>query len=241
MDLLDYYRSNLQYIRGLAAEFAVEFPKIAGRLSLSEFECQDPYIERLLEGTAFLSAQVEKKLDEGYYYFLESVLNSMTPHALYPIPSGGVLELMLNYNHEKVREGLMLEAGTRFDAAIPTINTPCRFSSLIPIPLVPFSLTGVEYITRDLSSFGINNPQGVSALHLICAAPGGNALAFLDELQFFINLPEAEASLLQRQIMQDTLGVYVRHNDGSFVPVTGISFDLPMSIDSSISHDLLSR
>lgn len=239
MDLLDYYQTNLQYIRGLAAEFAAEFPKIASRLSLSEFACQDPYIERLLEGTAFLSAQVEKKLDEGYYGFLESVLNSLTPHALYPIPSGGVLELTLNDNHEKVREGLKLEAGTLFDAAIPSIHTPCRFSSLIPIPLTPFSLTGAEYITRDLSSFGVNNPQGLAALHLTCAAQGGNSLSFPDELLFFINLPEAEASLLQRQIMQDTLGVYVRQGEEAFVPVSGVSFELPMSRGGSLVHDKL--
>lgn len=96
MELLDYYRDNLTYIRDLAAEFSVEFPKIAGRLGLGEFECGDPYIERLLEGTAFLSAQVEKKLDESYFNLLESVLNSLAPSALYPIPSGAVLELALN-------------------------------------------------------------------------------------------------------------------------------------------------
>ncbi len=60
MDFLDYYRENLGYLRTLGAEFAAEFPKIAARLDLSAFECQDPYVERLLEGTAFLAARVEK-------------------------------------------------------------------------------------------------------------------------------------------------------------------------------------
>ena len=66
-DFLDYYSDNLSFIRKLGAEFAREYPKIASRLDLSSLECQDPFIERLLEGTAFLSARVEKKLDDGSY------------------------------------------------------------------------------------------------------------------------------------------------------------------------------
>ena len=52
--LLDYYNRELQYLRELGGEFARQFPKIAGRLGLDAFECADPYVERLLEGFAFL-------------------------------------------------------------------------------------------------------------------------------------------------------------------------------------------
>ena len=55
--LLDFYNRELLYIRELGGEFAREFPKIAGRLGLDEFECADPYVERLLEGFAFLAAR----------------------------------------------------------------------------------------------------------------------------------------------------------------------------------------
>ena len=66
-EFLDYYSSNLSFLRKSSAEFASEFPKIASRLDISGLECLDPFVERLLEGTAFLSARVEKKLDDGYY------------------------------------------------------------------------------------------------------------------------------------------------------------------------------
>ena len=46
--LLDYYNRELQYVREMGGEFAREYPKIAGRLGLEEFECADPYVERLL-------------------------------------------------------------------------------------------------------------------------------------------------------------------------------------------------
>jgi type VI secretion system protein ImpG len=58
--LLDLYNIELRHLRETAAEFGRDFPKIAGRLSLdleAKEACQDPYVERLLEGFAFLSAR----------------------------------------------------------------------------------------------------------------------------------------------------------------------------------------
>ncbi|MDR2245096.1 MAG: type VI secretion system baseplate subunit TssF [Treponema sp.] len=229
MELLDYYRDNLTYIRNLASEFSSEFPKIAGRLGLGEFECEDPYIERLLEGTAFLSARVEKKLDEGYYRLVESVLNSIAPSALYPIPSGAVVELAVNSGNEKVRSGAVLPAGTAVDVAIPTINTLCRFSTLEDTRLSHFVVEEAEYITRNLSDYGVNASQGYAGLRIKLS--GAGAMAATDHLCFYINLAEADASLLLRQIMQETMAVYVRGGDKErFESLSGFSLDMPLAI-----------
>jgi type VI secretion system VasI/ImpG family protein len=229
MELLDYYRDNLTYIRNLASEFAVEFPKIAGRLGLGEFECEDPYIERLLEGTAFLSARVEKKLDEGYYRLLESVLNSIAPSVLYPIPSGAVVELTVNSGNEKVRSGTVLPAGTAVDLVIPTINTPCRFSTLEDASLSPLMVEEAEYITRNLSDFGVVVSQGFAGLRIKLSAAGAT-VPNMNQMTFFINLAEADASLLLRQIMQETQAVYVRNGDTDrFEPLSGFSFAMPLA------------
>ena len=59
--LVAYYNSELRHVREMAAEFAREFPKIAGRLALDRDAkeiCPDPYVERLLEGFAFLTARM---------------------------------------------------------------------------------------------------------------------------------------------------------------------------------------
>lgn len=62
--LLHYYNIELQHLREMGTEFSREFPKVAGRLGLEGFECADPYVERLLEGFAFLAARVHLKLDD---------------------------------------------------------------------------------------------------------------------------------------------------------------------------------
>jgi type VI secretion system VasI/ImpG family protein len=240
MELLDYYRDNLSYLRNLAAEFAAEFPKIAGRLGLGEFECEDPYIERLLEGTAFLSARVEQKLDEGYNNLLESVLNSLSPNALYPLPAGAVLELALNYGNEQVRSGAALPAGTVLDAFIPTINTPCTFSTLEDAFISPLAVTEAEYITRSLSDFEINNPQGLAGLRIKLAPAAGAVLSFPDRLSFYINMAEADASALLRQIMNETAALYMRRGETDrFVPFSGFSVAMPLASGVKLFPDQL--
>ncbi|MDR3115956.1 MAG: type VI secretion system baseplate subunit TssF [Treponema sp.] len=238
MELLDYYRDNLTYLRNLAAEFAAEFPKIAGRLGLGEFECEDPYIERLLEGTAFLSARVEKKLDEGYRNLLESVLNSVAPSALYPIPAGAVLELILNYSNEQVRAGVTLAAGTKLDAFIPTINIPCTFSTVEDRIISSLAVSEAEYITRSLSDFDINNPQGLAGLRIKFTAAGGMGSSFPKRLTFYINLSEADASLLLRQVMHETVALYVRSREmDRFVPLSGVTVDMPLAAGTKLFPD----
>jgi type VI secretion system VasI/ImpG family protein len=237
MDLLDYYRDNLNYLRGLSSEFAAEFPKIARRLLLSEFDCEDPYIERLLEGTAFLAAKVEKKLDDGYYPFLESVLNSVAPSAVYPIPSGAVLELAVNMGDENIRRGTALKAGTVFETVIPGINTPCRFSCAEDSPLASFSLSLAEYLP-NVVSLGIKNAEAESALHLQFSAPSGAVLSLTDTIQLFLNLSEADASLVLRLLAHDTAGVYIK-NSGSedYQALSGIGFGIPVAAGENLfSH-----
>jgi type VI secretion system VasI/ImpG family protein len=233
MDFLDYYRGNLYYIRALSAEFAAEFPKIAGRLSLSEFDCQDPYIERLLEGTAFLAAKTEKKLDDGYYGFLESILNSISPSSVYPIPSGGVLEVSLNSGAENAGD-LEVKAETLFSAGIPSINTPCRFSSLETVTLNTFRVSDTRYIFRNLSEFDIKEPRAASALHIKISSIGGGDFSIEGDIRFFFNVAEADVSLLFRLLAHDVVSVYAKTGGGSFQRLRDAQFDLPVSLGGTI-------
>ena len=61
--LLRYYNRELQHLNEMGAEFAKEFPKIAGRLGMESLPVADPYVERLIEGFAFLAARVQLKID----------------------------------------------------------------------------------------------------------------------------------------------------------------------------------
>src|SRR6185295_9765854 len=72
--ILRYYNRELQHVREMGAEFAREYPKIAGRLGLEGIEVADPYVERLLEGFAYLSARVQLKVDAEFPAFTQHLL-----------------------------------------------------------------------------------------------------------------------------------------------------------------------
>src|SRR3954470_15481956 len=90
--LLRYYGRELQFMREVGAEFARDFPKIAGRLGLEGFECADPYVERLLEGFAFLAARIQLKIDAGYPRITQHLLETIYPGYLAPIPSMAMVQ-----------------------------------------------------------------------------------------------------------------------------------------------------
>ena len=86
---LDYYEEELAHIRVLATEFAALHPAVARNLSLDTVPCPDPYVERLLEGVAFLAARTRLKLDAEGSRFARAVLDALYPDLVAPAPAVG--------------------------------------------------------------------------------------------------------------------------------------------------------
>src|SRR3954447_23159569 len=106
--LLNYYNRELAHLRETGAEFAREFPKIAGRLALEEFTCADPYVERLLEGFAFLAARVHLKLDAEFPRFTQSLLEAASPPYRGPTPSMVVAQLRRSSVEGSLNDGMLV-------------------------------------------------------------------------------------------------------------------------------------
>ena len=83
-NLLRHYNEELTHLREVAGEFAQEFPKIAARLSLDGLEVTDPYVERLLEGFAFLAARIQLKIDAEHPRFIQHLLETVAQLRLLP-------------------------------------------------------------------------------------------------------------------------------------------------------------
>ena len=71
---LRYYDDELRHLRDVAWEFAQEHEKIGSRLALDQNGCGDPYVERLMEGFAFLAARIQRKLDDEFPSFTTHLL-----------------------------------------------------------------------------------------------------------------------------------------------------------------------
>ena len=77
--IIDLYNEELLHLRSEAAEFAREYPDRAAALALDDKRVEDPYVERLLEGVAFLAARVRLKLDAQYPLFTQQLLDVLFP------------------------------------------------------------------------------------------------------------------------------------------------------------------
>ena len=144
--LLAYYNRELQYVRQLGGEFAKQFPKIAGRLGLDSFECADPYVERLLEGFAFLAARVQLKIDSEFPRFTENLLEMVYPHYLAPTPSMAVVHFEPNYRQGNLSDGFLIPRGTSLRSNVaPGEQTPCVYHTAHDVSLWPLEITSISH------------------------------------------------------------------------------------------------
>src|SRR5207237_5952455 len=113
--LLNLYNVELRHLREMAGEFAREYPKIAGRLTLdrdAKEACPDPYVERLLEGFAWLAARVHLKLDAEFPRFTQALLETVYPHYLSPVPSMAVVRFEIDPQQPALLAGVVVPRGT---------------------------------------------------------------------------------------------------------------------------------
>src|SRR5438045_3187726 len=146
--LLPYYNRELQYLRELGGEFAKQFPKIAGRLGLDGFECADPYVERLLEGFAFLAARVQLKMDSEFPQLVQNLLEIVYPHFLAPMPSMAVVRFEPDLTEGKLSEGYDIPRGTVLRGKIVKgEQTACEYRTAHDVQLWPLEVIQVEYFS----------------------------------------------------------------------------------------------
>jgi type VI secretion system protein ImpG len=147
-DLLFHYSQELTYLRYLGAEFANKYPKVAGRLLLEAGKCEDPHVERLLEGFAFLAARVHQKLEDDFPQIVESLISILYPYYLRPIPSASVVQFHLDPDQGKLMTGLPIAAGSLLYSA-PVSGTPCKFQTCYDTTLWPLEVTAADWRPAD--------------------------------------------------------------------------------------------
>ena len=214
--LLKYYNTELQHLRELGGEFAKEYPKIAGRLGLEEFECADPYVERLLEGFSFLTARLQLKIDHEYQKFTQHLLEVVYPHFLAPTPSMSVVQFVPDPTEGSLSEGLVIEKDTALRSNTGRDQrTACEFRTRQTTTLWPLSVDQAQFLpTRgDVSALGIRvPPETRSGLRLKFRASAGLKMGEiqLDELEFYLKGSGDGVSRMMEQLHACCLGFEAR-------------------------------
>ncbi len=214
--LLRFYEAELAFMRDMGSEFAEEFPKIAARLGLANTEVSDPYVERLLEGFAFLTARVQLKMAAEFPTFTQSLLQMVYPHYLAPTPAMAVVRFEPGPALRAVPEGVLLPPGTELRSLLGTEDqTNCVFRTGHPVQLLPIEVAEAEYVgsAATVAAMGLPDRRGVkAAIRLRLRVTGDmpfNKLA-LERLPFFLAGAEGARMRLYEQLVSNVLQVYVR-------------------------------
>lgn len=147
-DLLFHYERELTYLRYLGAEFAQKYPKVAGRLLLEAGKCDDPHVERLLEGFAFLAARIYLKLDDQFPELIESLISVIYPHYLRPFPAASITQFHLDREQGKLTTGLTIPRESLLYSA-PVAGTPCKFRTCYETTLWPLEVKAADWRSPD--------------------------------------------------------------------------------------------
>ena len=211
--LLSYYESELRHLREMGAEFAREFPKIAGRLGMENLEVADPYVERLLEGFAFLAARVQLKVDAEFPRFAQHLLERIYPHYLAPTPSMAIVQCEPDFREGALLEGVTIPRHTQMRSLLGKgEQTACSYRNAHEVTLTPLTISEAEYLpgAAAVRALGIDDKPGLRAglrLRFKLMQDTGLEDLQLDRLTVYLRGPENAPFRLYEQINANALGL----------------------------------
>jgi type VI secretion system protein ImpG len=187
-DLLLYYERELDYIRKMAAQFAEKNPKVASRLVLEPTKCEDPHVERLLEGFAFLAARVHLKLDDEFPEISEALLSVVYPQLVRPLPSMSVVEFQLDPEKGKLTTSLPIPRGSSLFSR-PVAGVPCTFKTCYDTTLWPVNVTTAEFRAPSRLQPPVKSTDSTAAIRVELRTAPDVKLSDLkiDRLRFYLN------------------------------------------------------
>jgi type VI secretion system protein ImpG len=159
-DLLRHFDTEYAALTKLAGEFAAAHPRAAARLRLTRTEVDDPHVERLLQGVAFLGARVQQRLDDEFPELTDALLGVLYPHYLAPFPSCMMAQLT-------PRADLQGPAVVPRETLVQTEavdGVPCRFRTTAPVTLWPIEIEAVRLTGLPLPALPVRLAGGAAGV-----------------------------------------------------------------------------
>ncbi|MBI3329158.1 MAG: type VI secretion system baseplate subunit TssF [Nitrospinae bacterium] len=185
--LLESYKRELTYLRKMGAEFARQYPKVAGRLELEEGECADPHVERLLEAFAFLTARIQYQIDSEFPEITSALLGILYPQLLNPVPSMAIARFDVDPTQGKLTTGHLIKKDTPLFAQAQQ-GLICRFRTCYPVTLWPVKVAYAGLESTAQFDFLDAAAEVATVLRLRLECQGGSFKELtLRRLRFYLN------------------------------------------------------
>lgn len=138
-DIQRLFRQEHRSLDEEGAEFAADFPEAARFLDQGKVEDRDPYVERLTEGFAFLTARIRETLEAEEDGLTHHLLDLLVPYLQQPIPSIAVLEF---HPRRYFPSPTLVSAGAQVRTSpLLETRTPCRFTINHDLPVQSYGTT----------------------------------------------------------------------------------------------------
>jgi type VI secretion system protein ImpG len=226
-NFLAYYEEELAHIRELATEFSALHPTVARNLSLDAVPCPDPYVERLLEGVAYLAARTRLKVDAESSRYVRNLLDELYPDLVCPAPAMTMAVLHPGPQVQTMLDGHLVQRGTRCVAAYREgIATRATYTTAQDLTLWPVALEKVDYLQDKgaMNAAGLDRSEAEAALRLTLSRVGPGSLAelSLDRLDLWF-VGGSRGGAIFDAVFGHGLATVVRAPKGNSQPLTGPS------------------
>jgi type VI secretion system protein ImpG len=160
-----YFDNEMRLLQEAAQEFSQAFPEKARMLNMQDIKDRDPYVERLLEGMAFLTAELKQRIDDDVPEIAEALLSHVRPYFLRPFPSCCIMQFKPRAG--QMKQATVLPKGTRLTSSTVTLPGPSRREANEKINCRFRTTSEVTIHPLRLNSFRLGTPaHGGQSLHL---------------------------------------------------------------------------
>ena len=218
---LDHYNEELRHLRESGQRFAIDHPQVASELGMYEGSAADPFVERLLEGVAFLTARIQSRLDREGVEFAQQAMARVAPLFSCSTPSMTVIALHPDTTSPDLHRVQTIPRGSIFHAQLPGRSRPVTWSIARATTLWPMRLEKVE-CTRSLSDIPSRLAQALTGAHSVLrmrfllegmSTLGSIVNGAVGPLHLTLCGDAPRAYLLHRTILSDTRSWYVVISD----------------------------
>lgn len=229
----DAYNRELAILKERSTEFAADYPGLADRLGGLMEENLDPAIAGLLEGSAFLAARVQLKMDEEFRTFTHELLDQIFPDALRPTPSAMLVQANPPFGDSDIVNGVRFAEGEYMDARFTDADkrVSCRFRLAGNLTMWPLAITRLKYHqgAGTIGALGQDVAPGTKAgleIELSRIGTAGKPVpdqplseVDVDDLPIHFIGPLAEAVPLYEQVHAGLTRASLRYEDKNGDPV----------------------
>ncbi len=214
-ELLQYYERELAFLRRMGARFADEYPKVASRLQLEPNKCEDPHVERLLQGFAFLAARTRARIDDDAPELSEGLLDVMSPQYVRPVPSMSVVQFHLDPEQGKLTSGLQIPRDTPLYSR-PVGGAPCRFQTCYDTTLWPVHVEEASWGGPQGLKPPVRAGDATAALRIVLRCAPEVTFQDLEatSLRFYLDAAAEQAATLYELLLSRCSRILLRDPDG---------------------------